>query len=47
MHNLGLMWGFRGPIPPAAAMVVAVVMPDVFCNMATESFNKITETSCL
>jgi hypothetical protein len=32
----GLMWGARGPFPPAAAMVVAVVMPVVFCAMATE-----------
>jgi hypothetical protein len=26
----GLMWGARGPFPPAMTMVVAVVMPDVF-----------------
>jgi hypothetical protein len=26
----GLMWGARGPFPPAAAMVVVVVMPVVF-----------------
>jgi hypothetical protein len=26
----GLMWGARGPFPPAAAIVVAVVMPVVF-----------------
>jgi hypothetical protein len=26
----GLMWGARGPFPPAAAMVVAVVTPVVF-----------------
>jgi hypothetical protein len=32
----GLMWGARGPLPPAAAMVVAVVMPVVFCAKATE-----------
>jgi hypothetical protein len=25
------MWGARGPFPPAAAMVVLVVMPNVFC----------------
>ncbi len=37
------MWGVRGPIPPAAAMVVAVVTPVVFCNKATESFNKNTK----
>jgi hypothetical protein len=41
------MWGARGPFPPAAAMVVAVVMPVVFCNKATETFNKNTKTSCL
>jgi hypothetical protein len=28
------MWGARGPFPLAAAMVVAVVMPVVFCNKA-------------
>jgi hypothetical protein len=27
----GLMWGAWGQFPPAAAMVVAVVMPVVFC----------------
>ncbi len=32
----GLMWGARGPFPPVAAMVVAVVMPVVFCAKATE-----------
>ncbi len=26
----GLMWGARGPLPPAAAMFVVVVMPVVF-----------------
>ena len=30
------MWGARGPFPPAAAMVVAVVTPVVFCAKATE-----------
>jgi hypothetical protein len=40
------MWGARGPFPPAAAMVVAVVMPVVLCNKATENFNKNTKTSC-
>ncbi len=30
------MWGARGPFPPAAAMVLAVVMPVVFCAKATE-----------
>jgi hypothetical protein len=34
------MWGARGPFLPAVAMVVAVVMPVVFCNKATENFNK-------
>jgi hypothetical protein len=33
----GLMWGAtRGPFPRAAAMVVAVVTPVVFCAKATE-----------
>jgi hypothetical protein len=43
----GLMWGARGPFPPAAAMVVAVVTPVVFCVKATERQNKITKISCL
>ncbi len=43
----GLMWGTRGPFPPAAAMVVAVVTPVVFCAKATERKNKITKISCL
>jgi hypothetical protein len=30
------MWGTRGPFPPVAAMVVAVVTPVVFCTKATE-----------
>ncbi len=33
MHWRGgqdLVWGARGPFPPAAAMVVAVMMPTVF-----------------
>ncbi len=35
------MWGTRGPFPPAAAMVVAVVTPVVFCaSKATEKRNK-------
>jgi hypothetical protein len=33
------MWGARGPFPPAAAMVVAVVMPVVFYAKATELKN--------
>ncbi len=32
----GLMWDARGPFPPVAAMVVAVVTPVVFCAKATE-----------
>ncbi len=28
------MWGARGPFPPAAAMVVTVVTPVVFCAKA-------------
>ena len=43
----GLVWGARGPFPPAAAMVVAVVMPVVFCDKATERQNKNTKISCL
>jgi hypothetical protein len=43
----GLMWGARGPFPPAAAMVVAVVTPVVFCAKATEKRNKNTKISCL
>jgi hypothetical protein len=41
----GLMWGTRGPFPPAATMVVAVVMPVVFCAKATEKRNKNTKIS--
>ena len=36
----GLVWGARGPFPPAAAMVVAVVTPVVLCVKATEKINK-------
>jgi hypothetical protein len=43
----GLMWGARGPSPPPAAMVVAVVTPDVFCAKATEKRNKNTKIICL
>jgi hypothetical protein len=43
----GLMWGAREPFPPAVAMVVAVVMPVVFCAKATEKRNKNTKISCL
>jgi hypothetical protein len=39
------MWGARGPFLPAAAMVVAVVMPVVFCAKATEKRNKNTKIS--
>jgi hypothetical protein len=41
------MWGARGAFPLAAAMVVAVATPVVFCNKATENFNKNTKTICL
>jgi hypothetical protein len=41
----GLMWGAREPFLPAAAMVVAVVMPVVFCAKATEKRNKNTKIS--
>jgi hypothetical protein len=41
------MWGTRGPFPPAAAMVVAVVTPVVFCAKATEKVNKNTKISYL
>jgi hypothetical protein len=48
-----LAWGVviqqfaRGPFLPAAAMVVAVVMPVVFCAKANEKRNKNTKISCL
>jgi hypothetical protein len=41
----GLMWGARWPFPPAAAMVVAVATPVVFCAEATEKRNKNTKIS--
>jgi hypothetical protein len=41
----GLMWGARGPFLPAAAMVVVVVMPVVFCAKTTEKRNKNTKIS--
>jgi hypothetical protein len=41
------MWGARGPFLLAAAMVVAIVMPVVLCNKATENFNKNTKISYL
>jgi hypothetical protein len=41
------MWGTGEPFLPAAAMVVAVVMPVVFCNKATENCNKNSKISCL
>jgi hypothetical protein len=34
------MWGARGPFLPAAAIVVAVVMPVAFCAKATEKQKK-------
>ena len=37
------MWGARGPFLPAAAMVVVVVTPIVFCAKATEKCNKNTK----
>jgi hypothetical protein len=42
------MWGARGQFPLAAAMVVAVVMPVVFCAKATEILKnaKNTKISC-
>jgi hypothetical protein len=43
----GLMWGARGPFLLVAAMVVVVVMPIVFCAMATEKCNQNTKISCL
>jgi hypothetical protein len=43
----GLMWGTRGPFPPAAAMAVVVVTPVVFCAKATEKCYENTETSFL
>jgi hypothetical protein len=48
MHRGGaqsLVWGTRGPFPPAAAMVVAVVTPVVFCAKATEKRKKSTKIS--
>jgi hypothetical protein len=39
------MWGARGPFLLAAAMVVGVVMPVVFCAKATEKRNKNTKIS--
>ncbi len=35
------MWGARGSFPPAAATVVAVVTPVVFCAKATEKEKKL------
>jgi hypothetical protein len=35
----GLMWDAMGPFLPAAAMVVVVVMPVVFCAKANEKYN--------
>jgi hypothetical protein len=36
------MWGTTGPFLLAEAMVVAVVMPVVFCAKATENAIRIT-----
>ncbi len=41
------MWGARRPFLPAVAMIVAVVMPVVFCAKATEKRNKNTKISHL
>jgi hypothetical protein len=43
----GLMWGARGPFLPVAAIVVADVMPVVFCAKANEKCNENTKISCL
>jgi hypothetical protein len=43
----GLMWGTRGPFPPVATIVVAVMTPVVFCGKATEKCNENTKTSFL
>jgi hypothetical protein len=43
----GLMWGTRGAFLPAAAMVVAVVTPVVFCAKATRKRNRNNKISCL
>jgi hypothetical protein len=42
------MWGTSKPFPLAAAMVVAVVTPVVFCAKATEMLKnaKNTKISC-
>jgi hypothetical protein len=37
------MWGARGPFLLAVAMIVAVVMPVLFCAKATEKCNKNTK----
>jgi hypothetical protein len=39
------MSGARGAFLPAAAMVVAVVTPVVFCAKATETCNENTKTA--
>jgi hypothetical protein len=41
------MWGASGQFLPAAAMVLVVVMPVVFCAKATETCNENTKTSFL
>jgi hypothetical protein len=40
----GLMWGARGAFWPAAAMVVVVVTPFVFCAKATEILTNAIKT---
>jgi hypothetical protein len=40
----GLMWGARGPFLLATAMVVADVMPVVFCPKATEILKNAIKT---
>jgi hypothetical protein len=39
------MWGAMGPFLPAAAMVVVVVTPVVFCAKVTEKCNENTKTN--
>ncbi len=38
------MWGTGGPFPPAAAMVLVVVTPVVFCAKATEMLKNAKNT---
>jgi hypothetical protein len=41
------LWGAREAYLPAATMVVAVVMPVVLCDEATEKRNNNTKINCL